>query len=232
MINLRQLFQGLIVSCQADKGNPLRDPMIMAALATIAEENGAVAIRANSPDDITVIKSTVEIPVIGIYKKIYAGSDVYITPTVEDARVIAEAGADIIALDATNRVRPNNLSLEALISECKEGLKLQVMADISTFKEAVKAEEFGADLISTTLSGYTDYSPKMDMPDFDLIKKISSSLSIPVVAEGRISSPSQAKRAIELGAFAVVVGSAITRPGWIISQYISRMNQDEYNPTQ
>jgi N-acylglucosamine-6-phosphate 2-epimerase len=106
------------------------------------------------------------------------------------------------------------------------------MADISTFKEAVKAEEFGADLISTTLSGYTDYSPKMDMPDFDLIKKISSSLSIPVVAEGRISSPSQAKRAIELGAFAVVVGSAITRPGWIISQYISRMNQDEYNPTQ
>lgn len=216
---IARLERGLIVSCQATEDTPFHGPVFMAAMARAAEMGGAVGIRANGPADIAAIKNSVHLPIIGIWKVVYEGYEPYITPTLEDARQIAEAGADIIALDATLRPHPRDLSAQQLIAEVKT-LGLPVMADISTFEEGIAAAEAGADIVATTMSGYTRYSPQSDQPDFKLIEELARALSIPVIAEGKIGTPDQARRAIDLGAFAVVVGAAITQP-WTITEKFS-----------
>ncbi|MCL6628433.1 MAG: N-acetylmannosamine-6-phosphate 2-epimerase [Armatimonadetes bacterium] len=214
-----RLERGLVVSCQATEDTPFHGPVFMAAMARAAEMGGAVGIRANGPADIAAIKNSVHLPIIGIWKVVYEGYEPYITPTLEDARQIAEAGADIIALDATLRPHPRDLSAQQLIAEVKT-LGLPVMADISTFEEGIAAAEAGADIVATTMSGYTRYSPQSHQPDFKLIEELARALSIPVIAEGKIGTPDQARRAIDLGAFAVVVGAAITQP-WTITEKFS-----------
>ena len=209
---------GLVVSCQADPGDPFEGSQFMAAFAQCAASGGAVGIRANGPDDIAAIKYVVDLPVIGLYKIDLPGYAVRITPTIDSVKAIADAGADIIALDATNRPHPNNLSSEEMIRLAVKETGLPILADISTYEEAIAAEQAGVDAVSTTLSGYTPYSPQIESPDFEIIRKCSEKLSIPVFAEGRIATPDQARFAIELGAYAVIIGTAITRPTWIVKQ--------------
>lgn len=217
---LQKLKGGLIVSCQAEEGSPLYGPHYMAAMARAAALGGAVAIRANGPADIEAIKKAVSSPVIGIYKKKFPDSEVYITPTFAEAEAVLRAGAEIIALDGTARTRPGGLDLPGLLKRIKEEWGALVMADISVLEEGLQAAAYGADIVATTLAGYTPYSKRMEGPDLELIEALASSLAIPVIAEGRITSPEQARAALERGAYAVVVGRAITSPQFITELFV------------
>lgn len=217
---LAALRGGLIVSCQALPEEALFGSDIMARLAVAARTGGAAGIRANTPPDVVAVRAAVPLPLIGLWKVVVRGfEDVYITPRVEDAVAVANAGADIIAVDATNRPHPEGKNAAGLIKAVKETTGKLVMADISTADEAVAAEDAGADMVSTTLSGYTPYSPQQDAPDLALVAALASRLRVPLVAEGRIATPEQARAALDAGAFAVVVGGAITRPQQIAKRF-------------
>ncbi len=220
---LAKFRHGLIVSCQAEAGKPLHGSEFMAALALAAMNGGAVGIRANGPDDIIAIRAEVNLPIIGIYKADIPGFAVRITPTLEHALQVAQAGAEIIAIDATDRPHPDQLALDERIQSIHRETGRLVMADISTIEEGLAAEAADADLIATTLSGYTDTSPKQSGPDFELIRQLARKLKTPLIAEGRIATPEQAAQAIACGAYAIVVGSAITRPQWITTQFVERI---------
>lgn len=210
----------LVISCQALPHEPMFGSHHMAAMSRAVKQGGADAIRANSPEDIRAIREEVgELPIIGLWKKDYEGYEMYITPTVADAVAVYEAGADIVALDATNRPRPDGLTLEETIRQLN-GKGIPVMADISTFEEGVNAAKWGAAYVSTTLSGYTPYTEGVKLPNFELIEQLAQAgLSVPVVAEGGISTPEETKQALERGAYFVVVGSAITRPQLIAAKF-------------
>jgi len=219
---------GLIVSCQALPDEPLFGAHHMAAMARAAVAGGAVAIRANGPDDIAAIRAAVELPIIGLFKEDIPGCEVRITPSVEHAEKIVKMGADVIAIDATSRARPSNVSVKQMIDHIHETLGKPILADISTLDEALTAVEYGADFVATTLSGYTAYSPSQRGPDFVLLEQLVTQLKplgIPVIAEGRISKPQEAAGALALGAHAVVVGSAITRPQWITAQFARALRE-------
>ena len=207
----------LIVSCQALEGEPLHGAELMAKMALAAKVGGAAAIRANGPADIRAIKKAVDLPVIGLYKQ--GSSGIYITPTFAAAAEIAEAGADVIALDCTDRPRTDDARLGDLLERIRRELRLPAFADVSTLDEAIAAADMGVAMAAPTLSGYTENSPALEGPDFDLLAQMIGALSIPVIAEGRIHTPAQARRALEMGAWAVVVGSAITRPRTITARF-------------
>lgn len=226
MKKFREIFErGLVVSCQASEGDPLYLPGYMARMALAAEMGGAVGIRANKPADIRDIKATVSLPVIGIYKKDYPDFDVRITPTIKEAIEIINAGTDVVALDATDRQRPEGEDLAALIRRIKSEYDIPVMADVATLKEGISACEAGADAVATTLSGYTPYTPKTEEPDLALVRDLSNLLEVPIVAEGRYWTPEQAASAIENGAYLVVIGSAITRPQMITERFHKKIKQ-------
>lgn len=209
----------LIVSCQALENEPLHSPFIMGRMAKAAMEGGAVGIRAQGVEDIIEIKKVTGLPVIGIIKRNYEDSDIYITPTKKEVDELLTTGCEMIALDATNRVRPNNEDLKELIKYIKENGVL-VMADISNYDEAIKAQEYGVDCVSTTLSGYTPYTKTLEGPDFVLMERLVKDLEIPVIAEGKVNTPQDLKRVFELGVYSSVVGSAITRPQLITEKFV------------
>lgn len=222
---LSSLRGGLIVSCQASPDDGLYGSEVMAMMAQAAALGGAVAVRANGVEDITAIRRAITLPVIGILKQHLPGLGVRITPSLEAARVVASAGADIIAVDATRRGAEEGRATAAeLIRQVRDALGIPVMADISTLNEGLAAAQAGADLVATTLSGYTAYSRQQREPDFALVEALVAATASPVIAEGRIASPEAARRMLELGAFAVVVGSMITRPRWITQQYVSALD--------
>jgi N-acylglucosamine-6-phosphate 2-epimerase/N-acetylmuramic acid 6-phosphate etherase len=201
----------LIVSCQAREDNPLHGPHFMGAMALAARDGGAQAIRANGPDDVRAVKAA-GLPVIGIHKVFADSVPVYITPNISAADALAAAGADIIALDCTPRPRHGDAP-EAIIAHIRDQLGLETFADISTLEEGLQAAAMGATYVSTTLSGYTEYTePKPQEPDLALVRALAAHLSIPVVAEGRFNTPELARAAINAGAHAVVVGTMITNP--------------------
>jgi putative N-acetylmannosamine-6-phosphate epimerase len=214
---LAPLKGGLIVSCQALPGEPLFGAEIMACMAVAAWQGGAVGIRANGPDDIRAIHRRVPLSLIGLYKEGTQG--VYITPTMRHARAVAEAGANIIALDATPRPRPGGERLADILGGIHDELGCLALADVSTLDEGLAAQAAGADLVSTTLSGYTPNSPRLAGPDLDLVAALAAQLQVPLLAEGRIRTPDEARAALDAGAYAVVVGGAITRPQWITGQF-------------
>ena len=229
---LSKLAGGLIVSCQAETPEPLATPEILLAMARSVVNGGAVAIRANLPRNIEIMHSQLNVPIIGLFKKNYPDSAVFITPTMEEVKAVVAAGAEIIALDATFRPRPSGQRLEDMITDIKKQWDILTMADISTFEEGVHASRLGFDLIATTLSGYTDYTmehAREGKPDFTLLYKLCTELDpgVPVIAEGRIWVPEDASRAIQLGAFAVVVGSAITRPHLITSRFVKAIQKSD-----
>jgi len=217
------LPRGLIVSCQAYEGDPLFGSAIMAAMARAAQLGGAVAIRANGPDDIASIRAAVPLPIVGLWKIGPTGPlDVYITPDAASAAAIAAAGADMLAIDATPRPRRSGIDLRALIAYIHDHLHKTVMADISCLDDALRAVDAGADGVSTTLAGYTAHGrPRTDEPDLALLSDVVQRLPhVPVVAEGRFAAPQQAAAAFERGAHAVVVGAAITRPEQITARFV------------
>ncbi len=220
---IAKLRGGLIVSCQAPEGTPLHGSHIMAAMAKAAEIGGAVGIRANGPNDIRAIRATVRLPIIGIYKIRVPGYDTYITPTLGSAQEVKDVGADIIAVDATDRPHPKELSASELIAQIRT-LGLPVMADISTFEEGVAAAAAGADIVATTMSGYTPYSRQDDGPDFELIRRLAEVVRVPIIAEGKIWTPEEARRALDEGAHAVVVGTAITRPHVVTERFVKALH--------
>ncbi|SDJ06509.1 N-acetylmannosamine-6-phosphate 2-epimerase [Natribacillus halophilus] len=218
------MTKSLIISCQALQDEPLHSPFIMSKMALAADLGGACGIRANSVVDIKAIKQEVNLPILGIIKQDYEDSEVVITPTLKEVKALYEEGVDVIAFDATDRIRPGNLNLEDFVSAIKERYPDQkLMADISTVEEARQAEAYGVDLIATTLVGYTAYT-KDDDP-LTVLKDIVHHIRLPVIAEGNIDTPEKAQYALELGAESVVVGSAVTRPQWITEKFVKKMSE-------
>jgi N-acylglucosamine-6-phosphate 2-epimerase len=213
----------LIVSCQALAHEPLFGAEMMAKMALAAKVGGAAAIRANTPVDIAAIRAAVALPIIGLYKEDIEGYPVYITPTLRHALAVAEAGADVIAIDATARPRPEAGTLADFIGRIHMQTGLPVLADIATVAEGVAAVEAGADLVSTTMSGYTPDSPAQREPDLELVANLSRAITVPVLAEGRYRTPQQASDALAVGALAVVVGGAITRPQEITKYFVEEL---------
>ena len=212
----------LIVSCQALPNEPLHSDYIMGRMALAAMQGGARGIRANSKEDIKQIKSQVDLPIIGIVKRDYEDSEVYITPTMKEVDELMEVSPEIIALDATIALRPEKKTLDEFFTEIKEKYPNQLlMADCSTIEEALHADELGFDFIGTTMVGYTPWSKglKIEENDFEILRTILSKVKNKVIAEGNINTPQKAKRVIELGAFSVVVGSIITRPQLITKAF-------------
>ncbi|ALC89100.1 N-acetylmannosamine-6-phosphate 2-epimerase [Bacillus sp. FJAT-18017] len=217
-----QLKGNLIVSCQALPEEPLHSPYIMGRMAYAAKLGGAKGIRANSVEDIREIKKTVDLPIIGIIKRDYDGSDVFITPTIEEIDSLYQEGVDIIALDATNRIRPDGKTIEEVFPILKEKYKDQLfMADCSTFEEGKKAYELGFDCVGSTLSGYTAYTRGKTLPDTGMLRKLASELPVPVIAEGGIWTPEELKTVFEVGVHTAVVGTAITRPMEITKRFVN-----------
>lgn len=222
---VEQVRGQLIVSCQALADEPLHGAEIMARMALAAMQGGAAAIRANTPPDIAAIRKAVDLPIIGLYKEDIPGYPVYITPTLRHALAVAEAGADVIAIDATMRPRPEPGTLADFIGRIHMQTRLPVLADISTLEEGIAAVEAGADLVSTTMSGYTADSPAQREPDIKLVAALSKAVEVPVLAEGRYRTPQQAAEALASGALAVVVGGAITRPQEITRHFVEDLRE-------
>ncbi|MEU6739857.1 N-acetylmannosamine-6-phosphate 2-epimerase [Streptosporangium sandarakinum] len=200
----------LVVSCQAYPGEPLRDPDTMCRVALAVAAGGAAGIRAQGLEDLRRIRAALDLPLIGLWKD--GDGEVFITPTLDHAVAVAETGADIVALDATRRPRPDGRTLAETVRAVHERTGRLVMADVSTYEEGVAAAEAGADVVGTTLAGYTPYSRTGPGPDLDLVARLSRDLPVPVIAEGRVHTVDQAAEAVRAGAHAVVVGTAITHP--------------------
>ena len=222
---LEKLKGGLIVSCQARPGNPLRGASHMAAMAKAAELGGAVGIRADGPEDIALIRETTSLPVIGIYKTTPSPTVPYITPDFEHADILAKLGVEIIAMDATLRPRPDGTEPADLIRRIKDEMGILVMADIATYEEGISAARAGADLVATTLSGYTDYTPFIEDPDYELIQRLADHSGVPVIAEGRFVTPDQLLEGFRRGAHAIVVGKAITNVTFITKRMVDAIQQ-------
>lgn len=221
--NVEDLEGRLVVSCQALPDEPLHSSFIMGRMALAAKEGGAAGIRANTKEDIREIQSQTDLPVIGIVKRDYKDSGVYITPTMKEIEELMEVRPLIIAMDATDSLRPQGVTLDTFYSRIREAYPGQLlMADCSTVEEAVHADELGFDFIGTTLVGYTRQSrgQRIEAEDFRIIREIVARVKHKVIAEGNIDTPRKAKRVIELGAFCVVVGSAITRPQLITKAFV------------
>lgn len=215
---IEQLKGKLVVSVQAYPGEPLRIPLIMAQMARAAELGGAAAIRCQGLADIAAIKGQVEVPVIGLWKEGHEG--VFITPTVRHALACVSAGADVVAIDATGRPRPDGSTFADSVDAIHAAGGL-VMADCGSFEDARRAVDAGVELVSTTLAGYDGVRPKTDGPDWEFLEQVVAEFpDVPVICEGRVHTPKQAAQAIKRGAFAVVVGTAITHPTTITSWFV------------
>lgn len=221
---LEKIKGGLIVSCQALETEPLYDSYIMSKMAWAAYLGGAVGIRANTIVDIKAIKEKVDLPLIGIIKQVYPDSDVYITPTMKEVDALVEAGCEIIAVDATKRLRPDGITFEKFFTEVRNKYPNQLfMADTSCFEEGALAKELGCDIVGTTMAGYTPYTKGTSLPDFTLMERYVKELNIPVIAEGGIWYPEQLKQAIDIGVHAAVIGTAITRPMDITKRFVNAL---------
>ena len=227
---IKALKGKLIVSCQALPQEPLHSSFIMGRMARAAKEGGAAGIRANTKEDIKEIQEVTGLPVIGIVKRDYPDSAVYITPTMKEIEELMEVKPEIIAIDATGALRPGNVTLADFFHQIKEKYPEQkLMADCSTIEEAFFADELGFDFIGTTMVGYTPQSRgmKIEADDFEILRTILKKVKHPVIAEGNVNSPEKAKRVIELGSYAVVVGSSITRPQLITKGYAEAVDSAE-----
>lgn len=215
------LKRGVIASCQAVLGEPLYGLNMMHHMARACVEGGAVGIRANYVDDILAIKREVKVPVIGIIKAVYSDSSVYITPTVKEAKELIKTGCEVIAIDATKRSRPNGETLEDIVKYIRQNApNVQIMADISTFEEAANADKLGFDYIGSTMRGYTEYTRGIAIPDYDLLRQMVGGLHAKIIAEGGIWEVGQLDKALDTGVYAVVIGSAITRPKDITARFV------------
>lgn len=217
----------VIVSCQAVPGEPLyvEEKSVMYLMARAAKQAGTPMIRTSSIRDVIAIKEETGLPVIGLVKVQYEGFESYITPTMKEVDDLVAAGSDIIALDCTQQKRGDGKTVSEFITEVRTKYPDAVlMADISTYEEGINAWKLGMDIVGTTMSGYTSYTEKTDGPDYELVKRLVAAVDIPVIGEGRVHYPQQAVEMLDAGAFAVVVGGAITRPLEIAQRFISAVD--------
>ena len=225
---LEQIKGGLIVSCQALEHEPLytKEGGVMPLMAKAAAQSGAVGIRANTVRDITQIKEVVDLPVIGIIKKDYEGTPMYITVTMKEVDELVGCGADIVAVQGTSALRPDGSSAAQFIQKIKGKYPEQlVMADCATVEEGIACAQAGADFIGTTMRGYTPETKGCDYIEYDFIRELCEKSPAKVIAEGHIHYPEQAKKALEAGAFARVVGGAITRPAEITARFVAAIEK-------
>ncbi|MBI5972907.1 N-acetylmannosamine-6-phosphate 2-epimerase [Staphylococcus caledonicus] len=228
MESVDMLPQGLIVSCQALEDEPLHSSFIMSKIALAAYQGGAVGIRANSKEDILAIREEVSLPVIGIVKRNYDNSNVFITATSKEVDELIESGCEVIALDATTQTRPQE-SLEGLVKYIREKApNVEIMADISTVEEAIQADNLNFDYIGTTLRGYTSYTKGHILyeNDFEFLKEILQKVNAKVIAEGNVITPEMFKQVSDLGVHCTVVGGAITRPKQITERFIEAIQSE------
>lgn len=223
-VSFQTLRGGLVVSCQAPAASPLHDPEVIAAMAAAAVQQGAVGVRIDSPRHIEAVRRRVSQPIIGLWKQVLPPSSVYITPQVHHADAVAQAGSDIIAVDATQRPRPGQETLADLIEHIHTRLQKTVMADVDSLENALYAIEAGADCVGTTLFGYTEATQTETPPSLDLLRAMVERCAVPVICEGGIASPEMAHAALAVGAYAVVVGTAITGIDSLVNQYVTALN--------
>lgn len=226
--SIESVYHKLIVSCQALPEEPLHSSFIMGRMAVAAKEGGAGGIRANSVEDIKEIQKNVDLPIIGIIKRDYPGYAVRITPTIREVDELMQVEPDVIAVDATCRVRPDGKRIEEFYAEIRGKYPQQLlMADCSTMKEMLFADELGFDFIGTTLVGYTEESKgsHIETNDFELIRALIQQVKHPVIGEGNIDTPQKLKRVMEIGVYSVVVGSAITRPQLITKNFTDALRE-------
>ncbi len=203
-----------MVSCQAYPGEAMLDPRTMAQVAQAAVVGGAVAIRGKGLDDLRAMRPVLSVPIIGLVK--VGDSGVYITPTLDDCLAVADTGCEVVALDGTRRERPDGRTLADTIAGLKQRFPdVLVMADCGSAGDAAAAQEAGADILGTTLGGYTGERPKTDGPDWELVDEVVALADRPVIVEGRVHTTDQAAEALRRGAWAVCVGTAITHPSTI-----------------
>ena len=225
---IKNLKGKLIVSCQALPEEPLHSSFIMGRMALAAKVGGASGIRANTKEDIKEIQSQVDLPIIGIVKRDYEDSKIYITPTMKEIEELMEVKPEIIAMDATISTRPEGKTLDEFFHKVKKKYPEQLfMADCSTIEEALHADELGFDFIGTTMVGYTKQSEgdKIEENDFEILREIVSKVNHKVIAEGNINTPEKARRVLKLGAYSVVVGSIITRPQLITKSFVEAIEK-------
>ena len=220
-----RLRGGLVVSCQAEGDDPFNAPCHAARFAKVAEMGGAAGIRARDAENVAAIRKAVALPIIGITKSQYSDGCVLITPDLTGVEEVLQAGADVVAADGTDRIRPNGVRGPEFIRQFKRSFPAPLLADIATFDEAIAALDAGADAVATTLSGYTPATAHRSLqePDWELLSALVTAARAPVIVEGHVWTPDQARRAIEMGAFAVVVGTAITRPRVVVQVFVDRM---------
>jgi len=225
---IHAIHRGLVVSCQAPVESPLHDPNVIAAIAQAAINQGAVGVRIDTPNHVRAVRTRLTAPIIGLWKRQFDDSEVYITPQFEQARAIAAAGADIIAIDATLRPRPEGETMADLIQRIHAELDKPVMADIDTIDAAIAAAEAGADLVGTTLYGYTTDTRGETPPGWELLVEMGQRLTVPIICEGGISSSEMARKALELGAYAVVVGTAITGIDFHVNTFVKAIAHTQF----
>lgn len=218
---LEPLRGGLVVSCQAPANSPLHNAAVIAAMAEAAISRGAAGVRIDSPSHIQAVRQRFDQPVIGLWKQVIPPSSVYITPQFHHAEAVAQAGSDMIAIDATQRSRPGSETLTRLIRDIHDRLGKPVMADVDTLDNGLRAVAAGADCLGTTLFGYTEITQGQTPPGFELLRSLVEQCPVPVICEGGIGSPAQARQALDLGAHAVVVGTAITGIDHLVTRYIN-----------
>ncbi|MCF0107277.1 MAG: N-acetylmannosamine-6-phosphate 2-epimerase [Holdemanella sp.] len=227
-MSIEQVKGNLIVSCQALPNEPLHSSFIMGRMAKAAKEGGAMGIRANTVVDIDEIQKQVDLPVIGIIKEVYGDCPVFITPTMKEIDALMEVKPEIIACDATCRIRPDGKTLDEFFKEVKEKYPDQLfMADCATLEEMLHADEIGFDYIGTTLVGYTEQSKglKIETNDFEIIRELLAKAKHPVIAEGNIDTPEKVRRVLDLGCYSCVVGSIITRPQLITKRFVDAIKK-------
>lgn len=226
-----KIYHQLIVSCQARPGEPLRDSGIIAKMAEAAVIGGAAAIRAAGVEDILAIKRAVSVPVIGLIKREYPDSDIYITPTKREVEELLSTGCEMIAIDATSRRRPGGEEVKELLALAHHHRRL-VLADVATFEEAKAAQDLGFDAVATTMAGYTAYTRPLPGPDFRLLRRMVRRLFIPVIAEGRIYDTRDLRKVLKIGPHAVAIGTAITRPHVITERFLRCFKEGKYGKSR
>jgi N-acylglucosamine-6-phosphate 2-epimerase len=217
---LEAIRHGLVVSCQAGKESPLCAPHSIAALAGSAALGGAAGFRVDGPDNVAAVRAISTRPILGINKLQNPGFDVFITPTFASALAVVQQGADMVALDGTTRPRPHGEELSEIIRRLHAECGVPVMADIATVEEGLRAAELGADVVATTLAGYTSYSSGRTGPALDVLQRLVADAGVPVIVEGRVWTIEELRACFEAGAYAVVIGSAITVPQFITRRFV------------
>ena len=227
---LNKIRGQMIISCQAVEGEPLyvEEKSVMYLMARAAKQAGTPAIRTSSIRDVIAIKEETGLPVIGLVKIQYPGYEGYITPTMKEVDDLVAAGSDVVALDCTLRKRGDGKTINEFIAEIRAKYPdIILMADISNYEEGVNAWKCGVDIVGTTMSGYTDYTPKLDQPDYELMRRLAADIDIPVIGEGKIHTPEQAVEALMPGVWAIVVGGALTRPLEIANRFRAAIKASE-----